>query len=824
MSEARSLRRVDLPRILRGKVARARLALLWERLCPALWPLLAICTTFLVTALFGLWTHLPDWSRACGLVLFAGLALAALWPVARVRLPSLEQGLHRLETVSGVPHRPATAYMDPLANRAGPSESAALWQAHKIRVQAQLAALRAGFPRVSLIKHDPYVLRAALGLLLFVAVAFAGPDWRLRLVSPFLFGADAATFAASIDAWVTPPAYTGRPPLFLTGTGDDADADAHETVEVPAGSELIVRASGDGATLTLKSPLATRNEAGESIPPRENPAAGASREFRTKLTRSTIASLDENGRTLRNWRFAVSLDEAPVIVPDGAPEAAVSGALKLSYSVSDDYGVVSAEAALRKPGQARDAEEPLIEAPRFALTLPKARARNDRAETYKDLLAHPWAGAEVEAVLRARDEAGNIGESAPIAFALPQRTFSQPLARAVIEQRRILALSPSRRALVAQGLDALTLSPQDFITDTTVYLGLRAAYWRLRDATGRDGLVSTVDLLWDIALRIEDGDLSLAERNLRAAQEALEQALAENAGLEEIERLTEELRQALNDYLHALAQSARNNPQSAQQPVDQNQQVIRSQDLQRLLDNIENLARSGAREQAQQLLSQMRDILENLRNARPQQASPEQRQMSQSLEELADMINRQQRLMDDTFRLDSQGNRAGPQQNGSDPEAPHTGPLRQRQSDLQNQLQQLVERLKTLSSRANDALNQAGKEMGNAAKSLGQGDAGGAVPRQGEALENLRQGAESLAQELAESMQGSGSRNGEVRTDPLGRPQATRGPDLGTTVKVPDEIDTQRVRRILDELRRRLGERHRPRIELDYLERLLRPF
>ena len=59
--------------------------------------------------------------------------------------------------------------------------------------------------------------------------------------------------------------------------------------------------------------------------------------------------------------------------------------------------------------------------------------------------------------------------------------------------------------------------------------------------------------------------------------------------------------------------------------------------------------------------------------------------------------------------------------------------------------------------------------------------------------------------------------------DPLGRPQRTQGPDLGNTVQVPDEIDVERARRILNAIRERLGERFRPRFELDYLERLLQP-
>jgi hypothetical protein len=62
------------------------------------------------------------------------------------------------------------------------------------------------------------------------------------------------------------------------------------------------------------------------------------------------------------------------------------------------------------------------------------------------------------------------------------------------------------------------------------------------------------------------------------------------------------------------------------------------------------------------------------------------------------------------------------------------------------------------------------------------------------------------------------------RTDPLGRPVRSREFGDDFTVKVPDEIDAQRARRVLEELRRRLSEPTRPQLELDYLDRLLRDY
>ena len=71
---------------------------------------------------------------------------------------------------------------------------------------------------------------------------------------------------------------------------------------------------------------------------------------------------------------------------------------------------------------------------------------------------------------------------------------------------------------------------------------------------------------------------------------------------------------------------------------------------------------------------------------------------------------------------------------------------------------------------------------------------------------------------------GRGQQRAQQNTDPLGRP--LRGRDYGddTTVKVPGEIDVQRARRILEELRMRFGESYRPQLELDYIERLLKDF
>src|SRR6201999_2626757 len=126
-----------------------------------------------------------------------------------------------------------------------------------------------------------------------------------------------------------------------------------------------------------------------------------------------------------------------------------------------------------KPQPKGDAH-PLFGPPDFALVLPQARTRNGVGQTIKDLTDHPWAGAEVVMTLVARDEGGNEGRSDPLTFRLPERSFTKPLARVLIEQRRNLALDAGARPLVTTALDALALAPDKFGTDAGVYLGLRS--------------------------------------------------------------------------------------------------------------------------------------------------------------------------------------------------------------------------------------------------------------------------------------------------------------------------------------------------------------
>ena len=123
--------------------------------------------------------------------------------------------------------------------------------------------------------------------------------------------------------------------------------------------------------------------------------------------------------------------------------------------------------------------DPLLQPPVMPLQLPRANAKRVDGRATQDLTAHPWAGLKVRMTLVARDQAGQAGESLPYEFVLPERTFTKPLAKAVVEQRKKLVREPNSADGVARALEALTLGGEKVIDDSFVYLALRDAYWRL---------------------------------------------------------------------------------------------------------------------------------------------------------------------------------------------------------------------------------------------------------------------------------------------------------------------------------------------------------
>ena len=833
------------------------LIMAFERLWPLLLPAVALLALFMAFSWLGLFALLPGWLHAAILLAFVLVLLASLWPLRTFRPADPNEIVARIERDNGLRHSPLRVQQE--HSLTGPTDplTLALWREHQRRMAVLLQDLRPGAPRPRIPERDPFALRAIVALLFVTGFAYSFSPHSGSVSDAFNLRFAGSTDLSRIDAWVTPPSYTGRPPVFLSGqnqAGRPADTTSETTsFTVPEGSLLNIRIVG-GRTekLTAMDAEGSRRTiaALEKSPDQQGQQPDDSQSFRFELRQDEQVSLSRSGLS---WNFTVTPDSAPKIRFLKDPVQTANGTLQLAYAVEDDYGISKAFAEIVPLALEHDEDEeavPLYSAPDLPLTLPRGGAKE--AKTDKDLTRHAWAGQEVALTLVAIDGVGHEARSESKTFTLPMRPFSNPLAKAVVEQRGILALDATKRDHVLDMLSALMLRPEETIKKPAHFLGLTTIRTRLRHTASEDDLRATVDYMWQVATGIEDGDLSTAERDLRQAQQALKDAIARNASQEEIRKLTAELRKAMQTYLREYAERQRNNPSAKQQMPNKNMRVMSEKDLQRMLDQIEKLAQTGSKDQAQELLSQLQDMLNNLQPGNRQagqQGDGKGGQMQQQMNKLGELLRRQQQTMNETFQLDQKLQRRfydKESQNGSDDEQneqdgtmPDNGTgqdvppeladqlqkLQQQQKKLQSDLQGLMKDLKKLGIKPGKGFSEAERQMGEAGESLGNQDSNAAGEQQGKALESMRNASRDMLQQMQQAM-GQGQQGGQQGGQQSGSDPFSRS-DNGDSFEnseniVPSDRQIQRAQEILDEIRRRLGKALTPELEKEYLQRLLK--
>ncbi|MEL6583391.1 MAG: TIGR02302 family protein [Pseudomonadota bacterium] len=803
-------------------------AIALERLVRAAWPLSPIILFYLAAEAFGLFYFLT------GLQLLLVQGAAAVGVVVTVvraaRLythPTRAEAMARIDTA--LPGRPLAALDDTLAAGAEDKAAQQVWNAHLQRMAEQAEAAQVSKPDLRLSSRDPYAVRLAAVTMIVAAIFFArGPVFET--LAPVGTAQATINTGPSFEGWAVPPAYTGLPTLYLPDLAEQPGA-----ISLPVGSQISVRVYGQtDATLTqtLSDETVALSQRGPGI---QDAAFDVSRSGGLVITTS-------DGEA--EWAFTVTPDAAPAIFLLEGPLRGAGGITEMAYEAEDDYAVQSARAELaldldavvRRHGLSVEPmpREPLV----IDLPMPLTGDRSSFVEVLaEDFSDHPFAGLPVEVRLFVDDAAGQSAESDIVLAPLPARRFFEPLASAVIEQRRDLLWSNVNADRVSRQLRALTHEPEDYDLPDGAYLALRAAIERLDIARDEGAVITRMDeiaeLLWDVALLIEEGALSDAQERLRRAQERLSEALENGASDDEIAELMEELREAMNDYMEQMARELMENPDQQQaQNIPPNGPQMDSQDLQDLLDQIQELSEAGEREAAQALLDQLRQMMENMQMALQQGQQGQQQPGQGTQENLQDMLREQQDLADDSFqelqrqfregqqgqqpqregqlgqrpqqqgqqqgeqgqqgqqpgqqqgqRQPGQGQGDGQRQPGA-PDGPQSladglGSLSDRQEALREMLENLRRGLPGPSTEegqtGREALDRADENMAEARDALEAEDGRGALDAQAEAMENMRQAMRDLAQEAQENSQNQAqAQNGQG--DQVGDPNGERDP------------------------------------------------
>ncbi len=816
----------------------ARANLFWESLWPALWPAMGIAGLFVAAALFDVFGLLPGWLHLLLVIGFALLFLLALSRVRRELRPiGRPEARHRIETDSDLAHRPLGALEDNLAAGTENAATLAIWRAHQERMAAATNRLRLKLPAAGLHRRDPWGLRVALVLVLAAGFLAAGWDAPRRLAAAFTPTLSGGLFGetAAVHIWINPPPYTARPPLFLRVGGKKAEAAAPPTpadgkLVVPAGSTITAQVTGGrGMPRLLVDDKSFAMKAMEVD----------SHHLEMKLPEGKRLSVEQNGRQIAAWSLTILADAPPEVGFSAAPDGTRLLRLRIPFAASDDYGLKSVTAIIRRiDGVAIPGGADRI---RLRLSLPAGQRKKVKRASSQDLTAHVWAGLPVYIQLRATDDLGQVGLSLEEPAVLPERRFSHPVARQLIDLRRGLGTDRRSRMLAALELDNIAERPARFDNDTAVYLALRVGRERLqRDQ--RDTAVAEVQkMLWDTALGIEDGRAALAGQDLSAAQRKFLQALRNGADRQKLERLMRELQSAFNRFMRSLGRELQRRGELM--PLDPRTRLLDQGDLQRMLDRARELMRQGSIEAARQLMAEFQRLLDSLRRgmARGGRMSESARQARRSLRELGEIVRRQQKLLDDTFRRSQDAEKGtdgqGKQKGAAGEAAGEQDAIRRKLGDIMRRFSEMLGKVPPNLDTAEQAMRQSGQ-------ALGGNRPGDSVGPQSRALEALRKGAQAAARMMGQRF-GRGNRFGRgfgrrgfgfmagprlrglrpANRDPFGRniEDGATGSSTGG-VKIPNASEMQRAREILKELRRRAGEPWRPGLERDSIDRLLRLF
>ncbi|MEK9673361.1 MAG: TIGR02302 family protein [Rhodospirillaceae bacterium] len=908
----------------RALLALARSTVYLERLWPVIWPAVAVALLFLGVAFLDVLPLLPQWLHGVVLVAFAGLfawTLRRAWETRPV--VTFEAARHRLQIDSGFEHRPLEALDDQIIVGADDRIGRRLWERHRAKLAERLCAMRLGPPHPDVAGHDRWALRAPLAVVLVIGLAAGAGEFSdrlLRAVTP-LGASGLATKDLRIALWITPPAYTGQAPIFIgTGPGDkrhvaagkDAAKEASktkptdksdgkpkdkkavavpETISVPQGSALLAQVTGpehhpDLIVGGASQPFAA--VAGDAPSARSGDDRASYRiDQILDMPGDKDIAITVSGRRVAGWPVKIVADKPPRAEFLSKPGRTGRASLKTDYEATDDYGLTYVTLAIRHPnGKPIPGGEEEI---RLILRLAEPGTVLAQGTGVRDLSAHPWAGIEVVGRIEVTDGRGQTGKSDDLKFLLPMRTFNHPVARALIEQRRRLSEAGFDVIdEVGEVLDDLLARPAHFYDDTVVFLALSLVRNRLRHEPGSKQFAEVQKMLWDTALRIEDGDFAVSERDLMDLQNRVMEAMRDGANSEQVEKLIEQLRQALDEYLKALTEQLSRQDLKDIPALDPNTvKAMDGKDLQDLLDKVRELAKNGAMDKARQLLAQLQKALEQIR--RGLAMSPQQQQkMAQSnrlMDGLRELTERQRKLLDETFKRAQQNrgfrpNRQGrgdevqrdpngarpqgdmaerpgqprqsqprqvqPRPGGQPRENPMSrpgerGPGGRRDPDaegagqqeaLRRALGELMLQMDEMLGNIPEGMGKAERAMRGASRALGEGTPSEATPRQTEALEHLQQSQKQMQQQMAQQFgpmlglrPGQQGPNQRRGEDPFGRGSGGAfGAAVDGDVDVPSRMEMRRAREILEELRRRAGQQDRPAPERDYIDRLLKQF
>lgn len=834
-------------------IEHARWTIWWEKIWPVFWRWCSLAGIYATFSWLGIWNHLNGEQRFIGLCIFGILFLVfALWPFLKVSRPTTKDAQKRIAKDSALDHSPVYQIDDQLLIGSENTTSQKLWQLHQKQALQDIKKLSVHWPSPNMPKRDPYAFRFIILISVIASGIYAQSDHLQKLKTAFDWQTEnSLPDLATTTGWLSPPSYTNQPAILLDFSKKG------RLLRVPVGSKVVIRSDSKKVVVypqgqvTIKEQEKNKDQESKtdaiSEPTISEPKENTTQIYEYIISGSGSVTASSSWFRSSTYQFETIPDQPPSIELQGEIKQNYKGGFSLSYKTQDDYGIAKVKLHIRLDpslGKTRSVVPP----PEASLALPPSGQEIITEAKDIDISEHPWSGVPVLLSVIAIDDFGNEGQSKEIPFVLPERRYSDPLAAAVAEQRRNTAIFPDNKKKVLESFNALMIEPELFTPNVGVYIGLYDQFNQVQKAQSDEELKQAVDNMWSFVLALEDNNqLNDARSELKQAQERLQDAIARGASEDEINQLTKEYRSAMNRYMKELAEQSKKQKDQAQSG---NSKSISQKDLNDYLKKIEEAMKRGDTVEAQRLMEELAQIMENLQIQNAEGKGDGEQlsdNMNQSNKDLNDLMQEQQKLQDDTFaeyqkqhgrRQEEPEDQSSQGQSGKqDPKSKQDQgsgkeekSLAERQEILRKRLEKLEKDMKGMGMEKDQRLSDAQKNMKDSEEALKEGDLWDSINKQKNSMRNLQSGARNFAQQKQEMQKSENlpqtDENPSVNKNDNDTAQSNN-PFTDSGNKKEDalsknESPATRVQKIIEELRRKLSEPQRPEGEQNYFERLLR--
>ena len=827
-----------------GQLAYA--SLLWEFAWPKLWAAFSFLGLFFCIALLDGFKNLLFWQHVLILVFFA-LVFCILLIRGLLKIPKItsEKLWRHVEIVNGISDRALTEVSDKLGLNTGKKFSQHLWYAHKYFLLNSVRDIRVPLPSPSMAEKDPRGFRFFIPILLIVSLFASYGEIHKRVSIAFSPSIPVLFKNLKINFWVIPPLYTGVAPEFFEKQIKELELRNQEKertisifgverpINIPVDSKIIVQLGGS-RILPLIS-IGSRKLSGENLTYESKKIFQAATKIVMKdiETREIRIQLNQHIEVL--VPIIVQEDKAPTVGFLRSPSRTANARLGVQFEVNDDYGISKAEFIGVRPKSANSSNRNLLEI-RETLPVPSGD-HSFQAFFNKDFSGHPWAGLPVLVRLEASDQRAQIGSTEQILTVLPERIFNHPVAQKLAEiKKKISILDDQTRKEISGSLEDLLGKPMHFNQDFSIYLGIKIVAIRLKGDISKMLFSDIQKLLWDMALHIEDGEYAIAANDMVSSHGTVMKALNGDVTGKELNRLMDNMTLAIRNFIDQLKKRIAEKSLVTSDAA-RKFEVISREIISEKIDRIRDLANTGSRLAAQELMTNLMKTLRELQARIENNAGSKLGGKARgAVKGLKGLINEQQDLMNFTYKKNIQSDSRSKQLRTIEKNAGHLNTnksLMEEQKRLHSKLRKLTSEIQKYLGNVPGAVGSAAKAMDSASKVLLGGKLGAAVSYQGKAVEELRKSVERVIEELRrKSANGGGQMIRGLGIGGWGMgdffdSQENKFPQAGGTrskVKIPNQQEVKKAKKLLDELRRRSNQQYRPLVERKYIKRLLKQY